>query len=104
MSVQAVRRRVRQQPPSDPEVYFGACAFGNEGIGRLLDPVVEEGIRSLQTKNQPSADGIPQRSVDLLFFGLPQSGLPKSLTQQRHIGHVAETGELLESALRLVRQ
>jgi hypothetical protein len=42
--------------------------------------------------------------MDLLFFGLPKSGLPKSHTQERHIGHVAETGELLESALRLVRQ
>ena len=46
---QAVRRQARQQLPSDPKVYFGACAFGNERIGRLLNPVVEEGIRSLQT-------------------------------------------------------
>jgi hypothetical protein len=39
------------------KVPFGARAFWDERISRLLNPVVEKGIRSLQAKDQPSADG-----------------------------------------------
>ena len=95
---EAVRRHARQQHSANPKVCPGALAFGDERIGRLLNPVVEEGIGSLQAEDQPGADGIQQRSVDLLF------GLSEDQTQGRDLGHVPETGELLESGLRRAGQ
>lgn len=69
---QAVGCQTRQQCSTDPKVYFGARAFGDQRVGRFSNPVMEECIRSLQAKNHPGADGIPQRCVNL-FFGLPKS-------------------------------
>ena len=93
---QAVRSQARQQLPANPKVYFRALAFGDERIGRLLNSVVEESIRSLQTKNQPGADGFQKRSVDLPLR------IARNHTQWRDLGYVPETGELLESGLRSV--
>ena len=95
---QAFRCQAGEQRPSNPNVYFGARAFGDHRVGRLLNAVVQERIRSLQTKNQAAADGIPHPSVDLPV------GLPKSESEQRDVGYVPETSELLQSALRGVRQ
>src|SRR5271170_3533516 len=57
-----------------------------------------EGIRTLQTKDQPSADGIQKPSVNGLF------GLSEGHTHSRDLGHVPETCELLESCLRRIGQ
>ena len=93
-----VRGHARQQRPADPEVCDRALALGDERVGRLLNPVVEEGIRTLHAQDQPGADGFEKRSVDLL------SRLSEDHTQCRDLGHVPETGELLESGLRPVGQ
>ena len=70
-----------------------AIAFRDEGVRRLLNAVVKEGVGALQAVDQPDASGIQQGSVDLLF------GLPEDRTQCRDLGNVPETGKLLESGL-----
>jgi hypothetical protein len=77
-----------------PKVCPCALTFGDERIRRLLNPVVEKGVRSLQAKEQPGADGFQKRSVNLLLR------LSEYHTQCRDLGHISETGELLESGLR----
>jgi hypothetical protein len=44
-----------------------ALAFGDERIGRLLNTVVEECVGALQAEDQPGADGLQERRVDLVF-------------------------------------
>ncbi len=44
-----------------------ALAFGDEGIRRLLNAVVEERVGALQAENQPGAGSLQERSVDRLF-------------------------------------
>jgi len=57
----------RQQQTANPKMCPCTLAFGDQGIGRLLNSVVEERVGALQAKDQPSAGGLQQRSVDLLF-------------------------------------
>ena len=64
---EAVLRQARKQRPANPKVHYGALAFGDQRVGRLLNPVVEEGIRFFHAKDQPGADAFQKRSVDLLF-------------------------------------
>ncbi len=96
MFAETLLRQARQQHPANPKVHLGTLTFRDQRIGRLLNPIVEEGIRSLHAKDQPGADGFQKRSVNPLF------GLSEDHTQGRDLGHVPETGELLESGLRMV--
>src|SRR6202021_392091 len=60
---EALRRHA--QHPADPKVCPGALAFGDEGIGRLLNTVVKERVGALQAKDQPSAGGLDRKSTRL---------------------------------------
>ncbi len=64
---EAVRRHARQQHSANPKVCHRALAFGDKRIRRLLNTVVEERVGALQAKDQPSAGGLQERRVDLLF-------------------------------------
>jgi hypothetical protein len=92
------RRHARKQQPANPKVCPRALAIGDQRVGRLLNTVMEEGIRILQAEDQPSADGVQQRSVDLLF------SLSEHHAQCRDLDHVPETSKLLESGLRRAGQ
>src|SRR5271163_5365631 len=93
MLVELVLRHACQQHAANRKVRPPAIAFGDEGIRRLLNAIVEESVGILQAMDQPGTDGFQERRVDLLF------GLSEDHTQRRNLSHVPETGELLESGL-----
>ena len=62
-----VRRDPRRQQSADPEMPVGPLAFGNQRIGRLLDPVVEERVAAIQAKDETGPNRLPQSLVDLLL-------------------------------------
>ena len=98
MFARALLRQARQQQPSNPKVLPRTLTFRDQRIGRLLNPVVWEGVISLHAEDQPVAGCIQKPSVNALF------GLSEDHTQGRYLSHVPQTGELLESDLRPVRQ
>ncbi len=88
-----VRRHARQQRAADAQVDFGTGRLGNQGISRLLDPVVHEFVGVILTKDEPSEDGFPQCRVHRL---LP---VPVNQRQGGDPGDVAQAGELFQGFL-----
>ncbi len=62
---------------------FGTVRFGNQGVRRLLDPVVKEFVGVLDANDKPSLEAFPKCRVNLfLCFPLNQG-------QSRDLGDIA---------------
>src|SRR6202163_3216356 len=89
---------MRHEQSSDAEVRLGAQPFRYEGIGGLLDTVVDELVRALQVFDQLQTNGVPEIQTD----GLVR--FPQNDRKHRDLGGVAEAGELLQRRLGPDRQ
>src|SRR5580700_4717550 len=85
-----LRRRVRCEQPSNPEMEFGARSLGDQAIGRLMDAVVEEPIGTLGSKDEARLDCLPELTMHLLLFVL------KDLFQQCEVRATAQACKLLQ--------
>ncbi len=64
------RRHACQEDAADAQMNFAPLLFWDQGIGRLLDPVMQELVGVIRSNDEPSEDGFPECRVQRLL-GLP---------------------------------
>ena len=93
-----LRFRPRREQPADPQMGRRPFARGDQRVGRLLEPVVDEPIGARLRLDQFLPYGRPQGGVDPLLRN------SKDDRKHRGVGDVSETGHLLQGSLRCGRQ
>ena len=71
--------------------------FGYQRIGRLLDPVVKEGVGALELQDQSRPNCLPEGGLNLFFR------LSAYQAQGCQLGNVPQAGHLSQGFLRVVR-
>ena len=89
---------MRHEASPDHKMRGRALMLGDRGIGRLLDPVVDELVRARQALDQFSAKCILKRRVDLGLRYLENG------RKGRDVSNRAEASQLLQRPLRFGRQ
>ena len=97
-------RRLGGEPPADGEVRPGPLAFGDQGISRLLDTVVQEAVGLLPPEHQPGSHGLPERCVERRLtpaLDQAQGRGRRAVAQagklpQRQLGRIGQAAQLAE--------
>jgi hypothetical protein len=91
-------RQAGREQPAGSEMAFSAHHFRNQRVGRLVDAVVREFVRSAQRQDQFEAESFPQSRLHCLLRRF------QSDRESGEIGGISDAGELLKRCLRGCRQ
>ena len=84
---------MREQEAANGEVRRGPLAFGDQPVGGLLNPVMQEPVRPLVPQHQPGPYGSPKHRVNRFFIFAPNQG------QGANRRSIAETGQHVQGSL-----